>query len=77
LLSHSITPTTQHSQPNQQEGKAKDAAERAAALEAARKLQEELARQVAVRDAGVEKEHEEEIAYFHDEQVGRLGEGGW
>jgi hypothetical protein len=57
-----------------QEGKAKDTAERAAALEAARALQVELAGQVAMREAGEAREHDEEVAYFHEEQVGGLDE---
>ncbi|KIZ02190.1 hypothetical protein MNEG_5769 [Monoraphidium neglectum] len=51
------------------EGKAKDTAERAAALEAARALQIELAGQVAMREAGEAREHDEEVAYFHEEQA--------
>ncbi|KAI8462386.1 MAG: hypothetical protein J3K34DRAFT_476207 [Monoraphidium minutum] len=58
------------------EGKAKDSAERAATLEGARRIQEELARQaadggggVALREAREAQEREEEAGYFQREQA--------
>jgi hypothetical protein len=62
--------------PLPQEGKAQDEAERAAAHEAAARLQEELSRQVAAHAAARVREREEDRQYAKEEEVGG-GERGW